>query len=329
MDVHSLDGAVQHYFTSALAHSSYKTYTAAANKYLTFCRSFHLSPLPTSEATLCYFSACLGQQGLAHSTIQTYISGIRQLQIAHGLPEPKLDSMPRLRQVLRGVQLDHSKRGKTTHSRLPITPTILKRLKLVWIKDSERIPFNNIVLWAACLTTFFSFCRSGEITTEQENHFDPLLHLSYSDLAVDNPSDPAVISMLIKKSKCDQTGKGAKVYFGKTGDSLCPIAAMEAYLSIRGSNPDPLFLWESGVPLSKPSFVKHVKTALEQAGLPAKDYSGHSFRIGAATTAAVAGLEDSAIWTLGRWESSAFKRYIRLDPTYLASLSSTLAQCQL
>ena len=263
MDVHSLDGAVQHYFTSALAHSSHKTYNAASNKYLTFCRSFHLSPLPTSEATLCYFSACLGQQGLAHSTIRTYISGIRQLQIAHGLPEPKLDSMPRLCQVLRGVQLDHSKRGKTTHSRLPITPAILKRLKLVWIKDSERIPFNNIMLWAACLTTFFSFCRSGEITTEQENHFDPSRHLSYSDLAVDNPSDPAIISILIKKSKCDQTGKGAKVYFGKTGDSLCPIAAIEAYLSIRGSNPGPLFLWESGVPLSKPSFVKHVKTALE------------------------------------------------------------------
>ena len=67
------------------------------------------------------------------------------------------------------------------------------------------------------------------------------------------------------------------------------------------------FHWESGVPLSKASFVKHVRAALEEAGLPAKDYAGHSFRIGAATTAAVAGLEDSAIQTLGWWESSASK----------------------
>ena len=104
---------------------------------------------------------------------------------------------------------------------------------------------------------------------------------------------------------------------------------MEAYLSIRGPNPGPLFRWESGAPLSKSCFVKHVRTALEQAGPPAKDYSGHSFRIGVATTAAVAGLEDSAIQTLGHWESSPFKRYIRLDPSYLASLSPTLAQCQL
>ena len=189
------------YFTSALAHSSHKTYKAAANKYLSFCNSFHLSPLPISEATLCYFLACLGQQGLAHSTIRTYISGIRQLQIAHGLPEPKVDSMPPLHKVLHGVQLDHSRHGRTIHSRLPITSAILKRLKLVWIRDSERISFNNIMLWAACLTTFFSFCLSGEITMEQENHYNPSLHLSYSDLAVDNPSDPLVISMLIKKSK--------------------------------------------------------------------------------------------------------------------------------
>ena len=157
--------------------------------------------------------------GLAHSTIQTYTSGIMQLQIAHGLPEPKVDSMPCLRQVLHGVQLDHSKHGKTTHPRLPITPVILKRLKTVWIKDSERIPFN-IMLWTACLTTFFSFCCSGEVTVEQESHYDPSIHLSYSDLAVDNPSDPGVISMLIKKSKTDQGRRGAKVYFGKTGDSL-------------------------------------------------------------------------------------------------------------
>ena len=183
----------------------------------------------------------------------------------------------------------------------------------------------QLMLWTACLTTFFSFCRSGEVTVEQESHYNPSIHLSYSDLAVDNPSDPGVISMLIKKSKTDQGRRGAKVYFSKTGDSLCPIAAMEAYLLVRGSNPGPLFLWESRVPLSKPSFVKHVRSALEQAGLPAKDYSGHSFRIGATTTAVVAGLEDSAIQTLGRWESSAFKCYIRLEPSYLASLSPALA----
>ena len=80
--------------------------------------------------------------------------------------------------------------------------------------------------------------------------------------------------MLIKKSKTDQGQRGAKIYLGKTGDSLCPITAMDAYLSVRGSSTGSLFQWESHIPLSKSNFVKHVRAALEEVGLPAKDNAG-------------------------------------------------------
>ena len=39
-------------------------------------------------------------------------------------------------------------------------------------------------------------------------------------------------------------------------------------------------------------------------------YSSHNYRIRAATTAAAAGLPDSQIQTLGRWQSSAYRSYI-------------------
>ena len=81
-------------------------------------------------------------------------------------------AMPRLRQVLKGIQIEHSKRGRVPHFCLPITPAILRKLRLVWIKDCKKIPFNNIMLWAACLVTFFSFCRSGEITVDHEDRYD-------------------------------------------------------------------------------------------------------------------------------------------------------------
>ena len=127
MDLHILDSAIRQYFSSALATSSHKTYKAAENKYHTFCNNFRLQPLPSSEALLCYFIACMGQQGLAHSTICTYLSGVRQLQISNGFPELSFDKMPRLQQILKGIQVEHGKQGKSPHCCLPITPAILRK----------------------------------------------------------------------------------------------------------------------------------------------------------------------------------------------------------
>ena len=47
--------------------------------------------------------------------------------------------------------------------------------------------------------------------------------------------------------------------------------------------------------MSKSKFVKEVRSALTKAGLPVKDYAGHSFRIGVATTVGIAGIQDLAI----------------------------------
>ena len=54
------------------------------------------------------------------------------------------------------------------------------------------------------------------------------------------------------------------------------------------------------VRLSRECLVKRVRQALAPSGLDVAQYSGHSFRIGAATTAASVGIEDSLIKTLGR-----------------------------
>ena len=79
MDLHCLDAVVQGYFTAALASATHKTYKVAENHYVAFCESFGINPFPVSEGTLCYYVACLGQQGLAHSSIRTHLSNVRQL----------------------------------------------------------------------------------------------------------------------------------------------------------------------------------------------------------------------------------------------------------
>ena len=88
----------------------------------------------------------------------------------------------------------------------------------------------------------------------------------------------------------------------------------------------PLFRFKDGHYLTRQRFVEHVRTALQQSGINPAHYSGHSFRIGAATTAAACGLEDSLIQTLGRWESTAYLRYIRIPREQLASVSRCLSK---
>ena len=71
--------------------------------------------------------------------------------------------------------------------------------------------------------------------------------------------------------------------------------------------------------------MEEVKKALDIAGVDAANYNGHSFRIGAASTAAANGMEDSMIKTLGRWESEAYQRYIKIPREELANYTITLA----
>ena len=86
---------------------------------------------------------------------------------------------------------------------------------------------------------------------------------------------------------------------------------MTAYLAIRDRAPGPFFLMPGDVPLSRDTLVKKAREALGLSGVEMDSYFGHSFRIGAATTAAMAGVEDSLIRALGRWRSAAYLTYIR------------------
>ena len=176
------------------------------------------------------------------------------------------------------------------------------------------------------MTCFFGFFRAGELTVPSASAFDPAVHLAWGDVAADENQPPSMVRVFLKRSKCDQFGRGVTVYVGKTDNSLCPVSAILAYVARRGDAPGAFFRFRSDAPLTKTRFVTHVREALLRAGICYQNYSGHSFRIGAATAAAQAGIQDSTIQALGRWNSAAFLRYIRTPRSQLAGLCSAIAR---
>ena len=109
-----------------------------------------------------------------------------------------------------------------------------------------------------------------------------------------------------------------------TRNDLYPVAAMLGYLVQRRSAPGPLFMFSDGRLLTRDRFVSALRTALTDGGIDPSLYAGHSFRVGAATTATLQGLQESLIKTLGRWESSAYQLYIRTPRSTLISVASSL-----
>ena len=317
-----MDGLVQKYFLNGLAESTNRTYSCGQRRFLAFCQAAGFPAIPASEVVLCRFVASLASEGLKHRSIKTYLAGVRHLHIQEGRGDPFAPVLHRLHYVLRGVKRAQGDRAEGRRECLPITPPILRKLREVWNKDAANP--DHVMLWAACCLAFFGFLRAGELTIPSDATFDPQVHLTWGDIAVDIPKDPRVLGVTIKASKTDPFRKGITIFLGKVASDLCPLSAVLAYMVSKRCRSGPLFTFQDGRPLTRQRFVVAVRSALASAGVDAKQYAGHSFRIGAATTAAARGLEDSTIQTLGRWKSLAYLEYIRIPRQQLASYTARL-----
>ena len=80
---------------------------------------------------------------------------------------------------------------------------------------------------------------------------------------------------------------------GATVDTLCPVAAVLSYLSVRPNRPSPLFMYQDDCPLSRVDLVAAVHQTLAADGLDVSRFNGHSFWIGVATTTAQVGIRFS------------------------------------
>ena len=268
--------------------------------------------LPGSDVTLCYYAALL-MRTLRPASVRTYMSAIRNLHVEMGLEYPNQPTSL-LSRVLRGI----ARSSGPGRPRLPITTPILRQLCQRLQVSSMRHPVDQAMLQCAFTLAFYGFLRCGELTS-----------LTFGNVALDQQSFRITITLL--QSKTDPDGRGTVVHVGGCTDVIsCPVTTMVRYLtavSAESQSPrDQLLVYHNGQPLTRADVTREVRTLLPLCGITdPSSYASHSFRIGAATSAAIAGVPEHVIRHMGRWRSDAVLRYIRVEPSEVRLVSEKLA----
>ena len=146
-----------------------------------------------------------------------------------------------------------------------------------------------------------------------------------SDLGTDSHLDPTFFRIFIQRVKNDAFGKWSCIFLGRTDKDICPTQAFKRYLMNHPPWPWGLVPESRRLSMLEGSFCPRSSPRLIKAGLNPLLYTGHSFGIEAATTAAAAGIPAHMMKGLGRWSSDAYMLYVCQFDSSLLHISTLIA----
>ena len=299
----------------AIAPSSQRTYLNGQKSYSDFYGQFNLRLYPLSESNLRLFVTFLARS-VGFSTIKTYLAAVRYKNTELRFSS-NFDKMPLLHLLVRGVK--RSKGVLVRSNRLPITMPIMKSLKEA-LRSASFNEHDKLMVWASFTTAFFGFLRSSEFCAQSKAAFDPRSTLLVSDVS----RESGLFILEIKVSKADPFRRGHAIRLAPSGKSVCRVRALEKHLKSCQDSSKPLFMFSDQTYLTRSSLSDTLQSLLQETRHKGY-YTSHSFRIGAASTAAAADLPDWLIKVLGRWSSDCYQHYIRTPANVIDSVSRKLA----
>ncbi|XP_070190041.1 integrase/recombinase xerD homolog [Littorina saxatilis] len=261
------------------------------------------SDWPASPQQVVGFAAHLSLAGKAHTTARTYIAGIGAKHKLNGWSDPADNFL--LKKLLQGM----TKLDRRQDLRKPITLQRLKQLIGILPVVCANV-FEEKLFTAAYSVAFFGFLRVSEVVGQGDTLKGARAGIGYADVVMGKN-----LKIRIRGSKTDQAMRGEQVCMRRAErhPEACPVLAMQAYLQVRPSGSGPLFKHFDGAPLSRYQFQAILKRGAKALGWEVNRFTSHSFRIGAATTAAMNGTPVRRIMALGRWESQAVEKYVRTN----------------
>ncbi|KAJ3783467.1 hypothetical protein GGU10DRAFT_273509 [Lentinula aff. detonsa] len=282
-----------------LASSTRKTYSTGQKSFIEFARlhpELLESPgqfLPASSSVLKEWVASLGMRALQPKTIKAYLSSIRSMHVDADLPFDACESIT-LQRIIRGIKRYYGEKGR--NPKLPITLDILRAITAPAI--SVKLAWSTLF-------------RTGEFTLGEHESFDPAVHLTRDSIQFLPSFDcPTYIRITLPSSKTDPFRCSVTLIIAAFPHlPTCPVSTLKR---------------ADGFPLRRSSFISTLKQRIAAVNLDASRFSGHSFRRGAASSAAAAGYSDYEIQLLGCWHSDAYKLYLDVAVDRMLHLSARL-----
>ncbi|XP_060561111.1 uncharacterized protein LOC132720891 [Ruditapes philippinarum] len=295
---------VENLLNVSLAPSTLETYKRSWTLFQTFSNSYFEAPLslPISVSVIALFVGFLHQKAMSSKSICTYLSGISYVHKLSGEYDPTKHFL--ISTLIKGTQ----RLSPSYDLRLPITTTILDKL-LAALKITSQSYFHEKLFSAMFFFAFNAFARCSEITKCKPST-EPFI-LKLSDMNFISEAGQSFVSVTYRFYK-HNSGKPHTITFSHGHAKTSAITAMHDYIALRGQSPGPLFSLPSGQPVPRKLFDKQLKSTLSFCGINSDRYKSHSFRIGKATDCAQRGYSDAKIRFLGRWNSNAFRKYIRV-----------------
>lgn len=292
-------GSAARWIQNSVSKVTWDAYSKVWQEWLACLKSLNIDPVSREiPQAMLYFLNLGFERGISAAAIDKKMAGLAFLFKLQGLRDHTKDFW--VRQALKGYRKGH----KSRDGRRPVSFEMLHGL-FSQIEGICNSSFESALFCAAFALAFFGALRVGELVSPSKRANGGL---QWDDLVCTQES----VRIYIKRSKTDQAGKGVQLeVFRIAGSQICPVAAVKKFSDLRPRCPGSFLIHADRSSLSKFQFVAVFKRCLSAAGYDPIRYSSHSFRIGAATEAARAGLGSEAVKRIGRWDSDRFKLYIR------------------
>ena len=290
-----------------LAPSTTRQYSNACKSYQSFCSQYNLLSFPLIEHTLMLYTTHLSNRS-SYKNIKLHLAAVKHFTILLSY-QTIIPPMPRLYLLVRAIKRKQGNKY-SKQKRLPITTSLMQKIHH-YIQVSSLSSHDKHMLWAAATTAFFGFLRASEFVASTTKKYDPNTTLQATDITI----TPTQAIIHLKSSKTDPFRQGCDIRLNRTNTpDLCPVHSLSYFITKFSSKQGPIFTYQDGTYLTRRRLNKFLKAAIPTTTSP---ISSHSFRIGAATTAAAAGLPRWLIQKLGRWSSDCYRTYIELPNNML------------